>query len=241
MKKTVFALGALALVLAIVATATGQVRGLITGRDIRNGSITSADIRNNSVTSADIKNRTILARDLKRSLIRSLRGQRGPRGPAGQAGFAGPAGSAGPAGATGPAGPAGPKGDAGASAFNPVPSGQTIRGVIGLHVHAGTPDSDWGVLMTMPMPATAVLGDDDVHIGHLAPLSGESPAEQSACTGTVALTAPAGQVCIYVQDSANATGLVGEGVNSDQGFKLKFTSPGTGESFVDAIWVYTAP
>jgi hypothetical protein len=238
MTKTVFALGAVALVLMIVVTASGQVRGLITGRDIRNGSVTSADIRNNSVASADIKNRTILARDLKRSLVRSLRGQRGPRGAAGPTGFAGPAGPAGPAGAKGDKGD---KGDAGASALNPVPSGQTIRGVIGLDVHAPAGAPDWGVLMTMPMPATAVLGDDDVHIAHLAPLSGESLGEQSACTGTVTLTSPPGQVCIYVQDSANAAGLLGEGVNSNQGFKLKFTSPSPGDSFVDAVWVYTAP
>jgi len=229
MTKTVLALGAVALVLMIVATATGQVRGLITGRDIRNG----------SVTSADIKDRTILARDLKRSLVRSLRGQRGPRGAAGPTGFAGPAGPAGP---KGDKGDKGDRGDAGASALNAVPSGRTIHGVIGLDVHAPAGAEDWGVLMTMPMPATAVLGDGDVHIAHPAPQSGESAGEQAACTGTVAgPTAPPGQVCIYVQDSANAVSLLGEGVNSDQGFKLKFASPGTGNSFVDAVWVYTAP
>jgi len=232
MKKTVFVLGALALVLLVTATATGQVRGLITGRDIRN----------NTVTSADIKNRTILARDLKRSLIRSLRGQRGPRGAAGQAGFAGPAGPAGPAGATGPAGPAGAKGDPGLSALDPVPSGRTIHGVVGLDVDAETDGKDWGVLMTMPMSGSAVLGDGDVHIAHVAPTSGESAAEQAACTGTPAgPTAPPGKVCIYVQDSANAAGLLGEGVNSNQGFKLKFTNSAAGNSFVDAAWAYTAP
>jgi hypothetical protein len=235
MKKTVFGLGALALVLIIAASSTAQVRGLITGRDIRNNSVTSADIRNNTVRSGDIRNGTIIARDLKRSLLNSLRGRRGPRGAPGQAGFAGPAGPAGPAGAKGD------KGDAGASALNPVPSGQTIQGVIGLDVHAGS-TSDWGVLMTMPMAASAVLGDDDVHIAHLAPLSGEGSEEQAACTGTVAgPTAPAGHVCIYVQESTNAAGLLGQGVNSDQGFKLKFTSPVAGDSFVDAVWAYTAP
>jgi hypothetical protein len=236
MTKTVFALGAVALVLMIVAAASGQVRGLITGRDIRNGSVTSADLRNGSVASADIKDRTILARDLKRSLVRSLRGQRGARGATGPTGFAGPAGPA------GPKGDKGDKGDAGASALNAVPSGRTIHGVVGLDVHAPAGAEEWGVLMTMPMPATAVLGDGDVHIAHLAPQSGESAGEQAACTGTVAgPTAPPGQVCIYVQDWANAVSLLGEGVNSDQGFKLKFTSSDAGNSFVDAVWVYTAP
>jgi hypothetical protein len=108
MKKTTFGLGALALVLLIAASATAQVRGLITGRDIRN----------NTVTSADIRNGTIIARDLKRSLITSLRGQRGPRGAAGPAGFAGPAGPAGPAGA------AGAKGTDGAAGVQAVWSAQ---------------------------------------------------------------------------------------------------------------------
>jgi Collagen triple helix repeat (20 copies) len=103
MRKTVFGLGALALVLLVAASATAQVRGLITGRDIRN----------NTVTSADIRDRSILARDLRRSLINSLRGQRGPRGATGPAGSAGPAG---PAGATGPAGAKGADGAAGVQA-----------------------------------------------------------------------------------------------------------------------------
>lgn len=245
MRKTYFVLGALALVLIIAAGATAQGQGLIGSRDIRNG----------SVTSADIKDRTILARDLKRSLITSLRGRRGPQGPRGQAGFAGPAGPAGPAGAAGPAGPAGAKGDKGdpgASALNPVPSGQTIHGVIGLDVDAQAAAGDWGVLMSMPMPATAVLTDDDVHIdvttweelnpGDLQPTSGEDPAEELACTGTVATpTAPPGQVCIYVQHADNAVDLFGFGVNSDQGFKLNFTNQGTGDAYVDAVWAYTAP
>jgi hypothetical protein len=133
-----------------------------------------------------------------------------------------------------------------------VPSGQTIQGVIGLDVDAQAGAGDWGVLMSMPMPATATLGDDDVHIdtsnwvdigpGHLQPTSGEDAGEQAACTGTVAVpTAPPGEVCIYVQHADNALDLFGYGVNSDQGFKLNFTSPAQGDSFVDAVWAYTAP
>jgi hypothetical protein len=102
------------------------------------------------------------------------------------------------------------------------------------------------------MPATAVLTDDDVHIdvttweelnpGDLQPTSGEDPAEELACTGTVATpTAPPGQVCIYVQHADNAVDLFGFGVNSDQGFKLNFTNQGTGDAYVDAVWAYTAP
>jgi hypothetical protein len=226
MRKSVFALCALALVLLVSAAASGQVRRLITSRDVRDNSIAAVDIRNG----------TIGAADLKRSLVRSLRGPQGHPGPAG------PPGQQGPGGLRGVEGPPGAKGDPGLGALDPVPSGRTIQGVVGLDVHAAPGTADWGVLTTMPMRAPAVLADGEVHIAHPSPLSGESGAEQAACTGTVATpTAPPGHLCIYVQDSTNAAGLLGEGVGSDRGFKLKFTSASLGESFVDAVWAYTAP
>ena len=103
--------------------------------------------------------------------------------------------------------------------------------------------------MSMPMPATAVLEDDDVHVdvttwvplepGDVQPTTDDDP---TLCAGTVAgPTAPPGQVCIYVQHADNAGDLFGYGVNSDQGFKLNFTNLGAGDSFVDAVWAYTAP
>jgi hypothetical protein len=226
MRKSVFALCGVALVLLISAAASGQVRRLIGSRDVRDNSIAAIDIRNG----------TIGAADLKRSLVRSLRGPQGRPGPPG------PQGQPGPGGLRGVEGPAGPKGDPGLGALDPVPSGRTIQGVIGLDVHATVTGTDWGVLMTMPMRAPTALADSDVHVAHPSPLSGESTAEQAVCTGTVAApSAPPGHLCIYVQESVNAAGLLGEGVASDRGFKLKFTSPGLGDSFVDAVWAYTAP
>jgi hypothetical protein len=226
MRKSVFALCALTLVLLISAAASGQVRRLIGSRDVRDNSIAAIDIRNG----------TIGAADLKRSLVRSLRGPRGRTGPPG------PAGQPGPGGLRGVEGAPGAKGDPGLSALDPVPSGRTIQGVIGLDVHADAGTEDWGVLMTLPMRAPTVLADTDVHIAHPSPLSGEGAEEQTACTGTVATpSAPPGHLCIYVQDSTNAAGLLGEGVGSDRGFKLKFQSAASGDSFVDAVWAYTAP
>jgi hypothetical protein len=224
MRKSVFALCAVALVLLITAAATGQVRRLIGSRDVRDNSIAAIDIRNG----------TIGAADLKRSLVRNLRGPRGRPGPAGQPG------PAGPGGLRGVEGPPGAKGDPGLGALDPVPSGRTIQGVVGLDVHAAA-GTDWGVLTTLPMRAPAALADTDVHIAHPPPLSGET-GEPSVCTGTAtAPTAPSGHLCIYVQEALNAAGLLGEGVGSDRGFKLKFTSPAAGDSFVDAVWAYTAP
>jgi hypothetical protein len=253
MRKSAFVLGALALVLIITAGATGQGqgRGLITGRDIQNG----------SVTSADIKNRTVLARDLKQSLIRSLRGQRGPRGLRGQAGFAGPAGpagpagTAGPAGAAGPAGPAGAKGDPGLSALSEVPAGQTIRGAIGADYHAydAAQASDFGVDATLPMPAPVGLTDDDVSVtddfwqnagGQTQPNSAD---ENPACTGTLDNpTAPPGHVCIYITGADLASNVEGFSVRfgteaSRFGFKLAWDASDQGDTFVDAVWAYTAP
>jgi hypothetical protein len=258
MKKTVFGLGALALVLLIAASATAQVRGLITGRDIRNNSVTTADIRNNTVRSADIRNGTILARDLRRSLLNSLRGRQGPRGPAGPTGFAGPAGPAGPAGATGPAGPPGAKGDKGdpgASALSSVPSGQTIRGAVGgdFHAYDATQASDFGVDVSLPMPAPVGLTDDDVFVnvnfwqnggGQTAPTTTDTNA---GCTGTLdEPTAPAGKVCIYVTGADQAFNVEGFSVRfgteaSKYGFKLKWDASTQGDTFVDAVWAYTAP
>ena len=225
MRKSVLALCAVALVLLVSAAASGQGRRLLTGHDVRDNSLASVDIRNG----------TIRAADLRRTLVRSLRGPQGRRG------ATGPPGERGPGGLRGADGAAGPPGEPGAGALDPVPSGRTIQGVIGLDVDAAA-GKDWGVLMTMPMRAPTVLADSDVHIAHVSPTSGESAGEQAACTGTLAgPTAPPGHLCIYIQDSTNAAGLLGEGVNSDRGFKLKFTSPSSGDSFVEAVWAYTAP
>jgi hypothetical protein len=182
------------------------------------------------VTSADIKNRSIQFGDLLCIVL--------PEGTASSALVPGsPLGPTGPVGPAGPAGPEAPRAPVGLRTPR-----RPRKLVIGLDVHAAGPGEVWGVLMTMPMRAPSVLGDEDVHVAHVAPLSGESADEQAACTGTVgAPTAPPGAVCIYLQDSTNAGGLVGEGVNSPQGFKLRFASSGAGDSFVDAAWAYTAP
>jgi hypothetical protein len=233
MTKAVFALCALALALLISAAASGQIRGLITGRDVRDNTLTSRDIRNG----------TLRAADLRRSLVRSLRGPRGTRGEQGLAGERGPGGLR---GADGPAGPKGDKGDPGLSPLDPVPSGKTLQGVIGLDVDATAGGGDWGVLMTMPMAANALLTDDDVYVNvqHWTNLGGNTPPSttdaNAGCTGTPANpTAPPGRVCIYVQHSTNAVDLFGYGVNSRQGFKLNFTNSVIGDAFVDATWAYT--
>lgn len=248
MRKVLGLFGALALVLALTGGAFAA-KALITGADVKNGSLTGVDVRNGSLGAAELSGAA-------RASLRGARGPQGARGSQGPAGPAGPQGPAGPAGATGPQGlagsqgPQGPQGDAGFSAFEVVPSGFTITGVVGLDVHATAAAGDWGILETMPMPGTAVLADADVAIsianwtdigpGNTPPTTTDLNA---GCTwnGTGIPTAPAGKVCIYVVHADNAADLFGYGVESDQGFKLNFTNTGAGDSFVDAVWAYTAP
>jgi hypothetical protein len=248
MRKLLGVFGALALVLAVTGGALAG-KALITGADVRNGSLTGVDVRNGSLAAAE----------LSAAARRSLRGARGPqgaRGSQGPAGPAGPQGTAGPAGPTGPQGPAGTQGAPGApgadgfSAFEVVPSGVILTGVVGLDVHATVAAGDWGILETMPMPGPAILEDADVAInvanwsdigpGNTAPTTTDTNAG-CTWTGTGIPTAPAGIVCIYVIHADNAADLFGYGVESDQGFKLNFTNTGTGDSFVDAVWAYRAP
>jgi hypothetical protein len=234
-KKSFIALLGIALVLAITASASGTVQRLITGRDIKN----------NSVTSADIKNNTIVRKDLNRRLASSLRGPRGARGVAGARGATG---------AKGATGPAGVPGANGLSAFNQVPAGTTIRGVVGLDVDAAGPIGDWGTLETMSMPGrSGEITDDDVFVnishwedidcdgtpcGTTPPTTNADPNAQ--CSGTPQVpTAPAGTVCIYLLHSDNVDDLFGYGVGSNQGFKLNFTNLVAGDAFVDATWAYT--
>ena len=100
-------LGLVAAVALISATAGVAGSGLITGKQIQDG--------------------TIELRDLSPAARQALKGQAGAQGPAGTAGPQGAAGPQGPQGlpgATGPAGPVGPQGLPGATG----PAGpQTIR------------------------------------------------------------------------------------------------------------------
>lgn len=141
--------------------------------------------------------------------------------------------------------------------IGPVPSGKTIRGVVGADYHNTTASgtSDWGVDVSLPRRARNTLGDADVEVdvqgwanggGQSAPTSGDGG--NATCTGTpVNPTAPPGKVCIYVAGADNAANVVGYSVlpgtgQSPYGFKLKWDIPnGEGDTFVDAVWAYTAP
>jgi hypothetical protein len=88
--------------LAASTTAAGAA-GLITGKQIQDGSLTGKDVKNSSLTGVDIRDASLTAADFGGPLT----GQPGPQGPRGQQGPAGPAGAAGQAGPTGPVGSTG--------------------------------------------------------------------------------------------------------------------------------------
>ena len=145
-----------------------------------------------------------------------------------------------------------------------IRSGVTVRGVVGgdfegiAPTGAGNPcenNCDWGVDESLPFPAPVGLNDSHVLVDTslcgtdcpgITPDSTESTSD-AVCTGTIALpTAPAGVVCIYVAGSGNAVELVGFSVlpgtgASKYGFKLGWVSQTSDDTFVDAVWAYTAP
>lgn len=142
-------------------------------------------------------------------------------------------------------------------------SGVTVRGVIGgdFEGHAATTggpcenNCDWGVTASLPFPAPVGLGDAQVLVdtslcGADCPgitADADEAGSAAACTGSVDLpTAPAGKVCIYVAGADNAVELNGFSVRpgtgaSKYGFKLSWVSQTGTDTFVDAIWAYTAP
>ena len=205
---------------------TKQIRKhAVTASKIKARAVTKSKIRANAVRSSKVKDGSLLAKDFKAGQL--------PAGPKGDKGE---------------------KGDAGASALNPVPSGETIRGAVGGDFHAfDSTASDFGVDVTLPIPARNALSDADVFVnvsgwqdagGQTAPTTSDADA---GCTGSpVAPTAPAGKVCIYVSGADHAFNLSGYSVlagtgASPYGFKLKWDASTAGDTFVDATWAYTAP
>jgi hypothetical protein len=104
------------------------------------------------------------------------------------------------------------------------------------------------------MRAPVALGDDDVFVDVDGWLPGDDDQtepttedDSAACTGSPANpTAPSGTVCIYVAGGDNAIDVSGWSVRpgtdtSPFGFKLGWTNETAGDTFIDAVWAYTAP
>jgi hypothetical protein len=208
-------------------------------RQLRERAVTRTKLATGAVASTQIRDGSLRARDFMRSDLPD-----GPRGARGASGARGSTGSRGPTGATGARGPAGPRGE---SALDPVPTGRTIRGVVGANAHSPSNDAtnDFGVDAVLPIPAPSALADAAVAV-NVGATTATTTDTNAGCTGTAAApTAPAGVVCLYVSGAANALNLQGLSASgaagTPYGFKLVWNSAATGDTFVDAVWAYTAP
>jgi hypothetical protein len=181
------------------------------------------------------------------------KGDTGATGARGATGANGANGAQGPQGPEGPEGPQGPQGPDGKSAFDVLPAGETVYGVVGADTDAPAGGGDFGAHASLPMRAPAPITDADVYINvdHWQGVDNQVKPDTTdvadGCNGTPeAPTAPAGKVCVYVSGADNATDLNGYSstfgtTGTPYGFKLNWTSSATGDSFVDAVWAYTAP
>jgi hypothetical protein len=228
--RRTLAVCAIALAAIIVSVGSSNAAGQIHNSDIATGAVNSRTIADNAIYNRDIhtdaiNSRTIRAggiafSDLSLSARRSLQS-------------------------------------------SPVASGTTVRGVIGgdfegMAATVGGPcenNCDWGVDASLPFPAP--VGLDDAHVLVDVSLCGsdctgitadsDESASAATCTGTLDLpTAPAGKVCIYVAGASNAVNVIGFSVRpgtgtSKYGFKLGWGSTAADDTFIDAVWAYTAP
>lgn len=195
---------------------------------IKNSSVNSGDIRDQNITGGDIAENTIETSDLRDGAVKGGKVADGSlTGADFQAGTLSP------------------------TKFGLQP-GDTIRGAVGADFDAHAAAIDFGVIASLPVPATNALTDGDVSIqvdtwgdggGQTKPTTTDG---SSQCSGSLAEpTAPAGKVCVYVAGGDNATEVNGYSVvpgsgGSRFGFKLAWTAPGMGDTFIDAVWAYTA-
>jgi hypothetical protein len=183
-----------------------------------------------------------------------------PSGTVFMGGTTGAVGAPGAQGPQGPQGPAGAAGARGASAFEPIPSGKTVYGVMGLTDQAIANETIY-VYASLPALAPAPIIADNVIIkanetllsvcSGMSCLSPRQQAAQSLCPGTssVPLAVP-GVVCIYpvvVRGAMTNGSLFGydlyteNGTSPRSGFAINYTNTTVGTTYFEAVWAYTAP
>jgi hypothetical protein len=120
MRRTILALGAIALALTLAGGAWAGKRYIITS---------THQVKPGVLTGANLKNHSVGLRQLDKTVQKDIRSG-GPQGPAGPKGDTGAQGPKGDTGATGPQGPVGPQGPAGSGlAGQSCPSGESMTGV----------------------------------------------------------------------------------------------------------------
>lgn len=187
---------------------------------------------------------------------RGPRGDLGPQGIQGERGATGPVGARGDQGAQGPVGPQGPTGARGESAFEDIPSGRTVYGVLGADMNAAAGNSLWGASALLPARAPLAFNNEQVTIQNNtevdnecsgACLAPEELAFSAHCTGSSsAPSAPPGWLCVYPENVQNITAgsLRATALPSGSsrfGFFVRWRAANAGTTGVRMVWAYTAP
>lgn len=223
----------LALVVAVGAGgayAAGKIghkqiaRNAIRSKQIKNGAVASVDLQDNGVTGADVDENSL--------------------GPVPAAQTSKQADSAGDAANLGGAPPADYL-----SYGSTIPSGKTVTGALGYETTSGGNYRE--VVSFYPLRAPANVVDSAVNFTNtsVSAAAAANSDESAACTGTVSNpTAPAGQVCIYLEAenvaSNSAQGFAffpGLTQGSRLGFSVQADASGANGTTMTGTWAYTAP
>lgn len=191
-------------------------------------SVGAKQLKKSAVNSAKVKDGSLRGADFAAGQLPA--GATGPQGPAGAQGPVGPQGETGPRGERGLTGPQGP------SAFEPLPSGETISGYFHLRMPLAT-----GKRAAIGVSFPAQLTSEPTNLGY-APGSASTQID-SACTGNInEPTAPAGKVCIYPRGNSGA-GEYQASERNEWGFTVSFAATGGNPDHVgfNGVWAYTAP
>jgi hypothetical protein len=123
-----------------------------------------------------------------------------------------------------------------------IPSGVTVVGEIVWDTHGSTNTGTDAMAVNLPGIAPVALTDETVNF------ASDAADNDATCTGTATNpTAPAGKVCIYLDDSAGIDVATLEGYDGNllpaRAFTIYWNPNGTAnlDEFLYASWAYTAP
>lgn len=167
-------------------------------------------------------------------------------------------GAPGPQGPQGLQGLQGPSGAPGLNAFDGIPSGKTVFGVIGGDFEAWDVGQTFFAYASLPSFAPVSLTGLTVTVANTSAvsdcsgvscLSAEEQEQSSACQGSVsAPSASPGRVCIYPLYRANSVGVTGYAFSPSSspgagrfGFSVGWATENAGDTYLEAVWAYTAP
>lgn len=179
--------------------------------------------------------------------------------------LAGPQGPQGPPGTAGTNGTNGTNGTPGASFYDPIPAGKTMRGLWSISGDPSAAAIEVGDYIQFPAPIPAGLVDGPFNaptankgIGVKDPAGNPTMGgfitddnEDPGCDGTyLDPTAPAGRLCVYIRGGGNIAGnsvtvfspeASGVSQVARLGFIMSVKSFGAGHLGIEGSWAYRAP